>query len=361
MKRLILFAFFIGACAQKSHLNKSSSPESNAISTPVESYISPVAARGIDYSTKLESIAFGSCANQDQPQPIWNTIAAANPEMFIFMGDNIYASSSSQKPIAEQYRKLDLISDYRSLREKIPFLATWDDHDFGFRDGGTDWQGKDKAQKDFLNYWIYVKNSIPLEQGGIYHSKIIGPKKQTVQIIMLDTRYFRSPLKEKPGQEGTAMDYEPQEEGTLLGETQWGWLEEQLKRPAKIRFIVTSIQLIANEPKFEKWDNFPKERQRFFDLLRKTKAKNVIILSGDRHIASIASLPLKNYGTLHEVTSSSLNRPNNYDDKDPHYLGPVYNQENFGLAKIDWKKNIVTAEIRNLKNTVVNSVEIKLK
>ena len=157
------------------------------------------------------------------------------------------------------------------------------------------------------------------------------------------------------------MDYVPQNEGTLLGEIQWRWLEEQLRRPAKIRFIISSIQLIANEPKFEKWDNFPKERQKFFDLLGKTKAKNVIVLSGDRHIASMSSVSLRDYGKLYEVTSSSLNRPNKYGDADPHYFGPVYNQENFGLAKIDWKKNVVTIDIRDLSNVAVNSVQIKLK
>lgn len=358
MKQLILLLFLLTACAQSP--TQSTTPPNTPIQT-TSIYHSPIAARGIDFSVPLSNIAFGSCANQDLPAPLWRTIATTKPDLFLFMGDNVYASQTSQQPIAEQYRKLDLIHDYRSLREQVPFMATWDDHDFGVRDGGADWQGKDNARRDFLNYWSYVKNSIPLEQGGVYHAKIIGPKKQMVQIIMLDTRYYRSPLKERPGNEGKAFDYEPQTEGTILGEEQWAWLEAQLKQPAKIRFIVSSIQLVANEPKYEKWDNFPKERQRFFDLLKKTQAQNVVVLSGDRHLASIAKIKIPGYGILYDITSSSINRANNYGDQDAHYVGPIYNKENFGLAQINWKNKIMKIDIHNLNNEIVNSVNIKIK
>lgn len=357
MKKIFLLLFVLTACAQTSKTlePKSSSPKA------VSSYISTIPSRGIDYAAPINKLAFGSCANQDQPQPLWKTIESVNPDLFLFMGDNIYATSPFQQPMAEQYRKLDLIPEYRALREKVPFMATWDDHDYGLRDGGAEWAGKEDARRDFTNYWSYIKNSIPFEQGGIYHSKMIGPKKKVVQVIVLDTRYYRSPLKERAGNEGKAYDYEPQDEGTLLGKNQWEWLEAQLKQPAQIRFIVSSIQLIANDPKFEKWGNFPKERQRFFDLVKKTRAKNVILLSGDRHLAAIAKMDLPGYGTLHEITSSSINRANNYDDSDSHYVGPIYNKENFGLAHIDWAQKNVNIEIRGLSNEVVNSIKIKLK
>ncbi len=178
---------------------------------------------------------------------------------------------------------------------------------------------------------------------------------------MLDTRYYRSPLVERPGNEGKAVDYIPQENGTILGETQWEWLEAQLKRPADVRFIVSSIQLIADEPKFEKWGNFPKERQRFFDLIKKTRAKNVIVLSGDRHMAIVAKMEVRGYDPLYDITSSSINRANGYTDSDSHYIGDVYNKENFGLATIDWKKNRAKIEIRAVGNKVVNTVDIQLR
>lgn len=349
----LLLIFLSTSCAH--HKPSSLSPDAT-------NYISTIPVRGLDYDEAPTKIAFGSCANQDEPQPLWKDILDTKPDLFLFMGDNVYASNPSQKPIAEQYRKLDLIPEYRAIREKVPFMATWDDHDYGQRDGGADWIGKASARKDFLNYWLYVKNSIPLEQLGIYHAKIIGPKNRSVQIIMLDTRSYRSPLIERPARpDGQPVGYELQNEGTLLGETQWEWLEAQLKRPADLRFIVSSIQVIADQPPFEKWANFPKERQRLFDLITKTRARNTILLSGDRHSASIAKVHLKNYGDLYEVTSSSINRPHGNADTDSHYIRAAYNKENFGLANIDWSRRLLKIEIFAAGNEPVNSLELKMK
>lgn len=355
-KKILLALVLLSGCSHK--VQDTTSP--NNIRS-IDTYVSTIPSRGLDFSATVERLAFASCMNQDAPAPLWTDILNSNPDLFLFMGDNIYGSHSSQQPIAEQYKKLDTVPEYLRIREKIPFLATWDDHDFGLRDGGSEWTGKDKAKKDFLNYWGYSRNSIPIEQGGVYHSKTIGPKNKSVQVIMLDTRYYRSPLKETPGMEGKAMDYVPQPDGTVLGEAQWEWLEAQLKRPADLRFIVSSIQLIANDPKFEKWGNFPKERQRFFALLKKLKKHNVILLSGDRHIASIAKIHIEGFGPLYEITSSSINRPNNYPDADTHYEGATYNKENFGLAHIDWNKRTVTTEIRGLNSEVANKVTIKFR
>src|SRR4051812_27882162 len=39
----------------------------------------------------LTRIAFGSCADQDKPLPIFDTIAATKPDLLLLLGDNIYA------------------------------------------------------------------------------------------------------------------------------------------------------------------------------------------------------------------------------------------------------------------------------
>ena len=40
-------------------------------------------------------IAFGSCLDQEDPQPIWNTIKKENINSFIFLGDNVYGDIPS--------------------------------------------------------------------------------------------------------------------------------------------------------------------------------------------------------------------------------------------------------------------------
>ena len=41
----------------------------------------------------VERIAFGSCAKHWQPQPIWDAIIEKEPDLFLFLGDNIYADT----------------------------------------------------------------------------------------------------------------------------------------------------------------------------------------------------------------------------------------------------------------------------
>ena len=60
--------------------------------------------------------------------------------------------------------------------------------------------------------------------------------------------------------------------------------------PAEVRLLVSSIQVVAEDHGFEKWMNFPHERERLFNLIRETGAEGVIILSGDRHLAELSMM-----------------------------------------------------------------------
>ena len=63
-------------------------------------------------------IAFGSCLDQDYPQPIWQSIKKENIDSFIFLGDNVYGDIPSgnlnkmkkayakQKEIEEEFSSL---------------------------------------------------------------------------------------------------------------------------------------------------------------------------------------------------------------------------------------------------------------
>ena len=93
-----------------------------------------------DEARPLTRIAFGSCAHQDLPQPIWDAILAWRPELFVFAGDNVYGdlAPGAANPLAGAYAKAARIAGYRALREQVPVLATWDDHDYGHNDAGGD-------------------------------------------------------------------------------------------------------------------------------------------------------------------------------------------------------------------------------
>jgi len=106
---------------------------------------------------------------------------------------------------------------------------------------------------------------------------------------MLDTRYFQDPLSRTP--KGSKRNYEADLDGQLLGEAQWRWLNAELSgSEADIHLIVSSLQVIAQDHRYEMWDNFPNERKKLFDLLLEKKIKNPVFLSGDRHLSEVSRI-----------------------------------------------------------------------
>jgi alkaline phosphatase D len=291
-------------------------------------------------------IAFGSCAQPKIPQPVWATLLSMPTDLFIFCGDNIYASGNDAAEFEEQYALLANNSAFPEFRSKVPILATWDDHDFGKNDAGVENPWKTQAKHAFLKFFKVPDDSPRRTREGIYDSVMFESGGRRLQVILLDTRWFRSPLRVMPKEERFDKGkYGPHTETTttILGEAQWQWLEEQLQLPADLRILTSSIQIVPEEHGFEKWANFPHERARLFALLRKTNAAPLIVISGDRHFSEIsmlkpdaATLPFP----LYEVTASALNQSGSlYKEPNRHRVGSEgYGLPNFGLLEIDWQQ-----------------------
>jgi alkaline phosphatase D len=334
----------------------------------------------------IQRIAFGSCASQDFPQAVWDPINDAKPDLFIFLGDNVYADGTDMDYIRKCYQKLAAIPGFKKLRESnTRILATWDDHDMGQNDGGNDYPKRAESQQVFLEFFNEPKDSPRWKRQGVYQSYLFGPLGKRVQIILLDTRYHRTPLKlmdplykeydpKSPhaDKDGFVLrstgrhvpDYDPK--ATILGDQQWQWLEEQLKVPADLRIIGSSVQFVADDQPWEKWGNFPLEQQRFYKLVKETKASGIFFISGDRHRAEISRIDKQLPYPLYDITSSSLNSPSKPETQDEpnRYRVGRHNfvDSNFGLLKIDWSAADpkFTMEICDTQGKVVLSQALHL-
>src|SRR5947209_12584366 len=91
----------------------------------------PASSPAADDKRPLTRIGFGSCVHQDRPQPIWTPIVAARPELFLMLGDNIYADTEDMALMRKMYAQLAAQPGFKKLRGACPILATWDDHDYG--------------------------------------------------------------------------------------------------------------------------------------------------------------------------------------------------------------------------------------
>ena len=293
----------------------------------------------------LSRIAFGSCLGQDLPQPIWKQVLAAKPDVFVFLGDNVYSDTDDENRLRAAYAKLAAQPGFQQLRRTTPILATWDDHDYGTNDSGGDFPAKAMSQQVFLDFFGVSKDSPRRRQQGVYHAETFGPPGRRVQIILLDTRYHRSPLVFEPDPKDPTDGgrYVPNADpgATLLGVAQWAWLEEQLREPAQIRIIGSSIQVVNEASGGEKWANFPAERKKLFDLLWANRNTGVIFISGDRHYAELEMMDGGIGYPVYDLTSSSLNWAESRWRRispDKHRIGLVDRGDNFGLVEIDWNR-----------------------
>lgn len=294
----------------------------------------------------ISKIAFGSCAQQDNPLPIFDLIVKHKPDLFVFLGDNIYADTDDEKEMMKKYAQLNEKPTYQNLIKNVPIIATWDDHDYGDNDAGKNFKKKKESKDIFLQFFHEPQDSDRRKRDGIYTSYTYGTKGKKVQIILLDTRYFRDDIQKYGGEFSDdkryfyKLDYAPHTKNAdFLGEAQWQWLEQELKKDADLRIIGSSTQFAHEFNGYESWTNFPQEQQRMYDLIKKTKADGVFFISGDVHYAEISKREIPDLYQMYDFTSSGLSStwkfatPNSY-----RIEGPVM-ENHFGMITIDWKKN----------------------
>lgn len=296
------------------------------------------------------TIAFGSCNREDARQPLWNAILKNDPNVFLWGGDNVYADTDEEAELRAAYELQKSNADYQKLLNKVPVFGIWDDHDYGLNDGGKDWHFKEKSQQLFLDFMDVPETSPRRDREGVYHAEVFKTEKGSVKVILLDTRYFRDKLAESKDPD---KRYEPSE-GTILGEKQWKWLEKELQySSANFNVILSSIQILSAEHGFETWGNFPSEVEKLKGLIVSSEAKNVILLSGDRHISEFSETRVEGLSyPLVDFTSSGLTHTYEEFISEPnkYRVGEVVNDKSFGLLKFDFERNKVLLEMRGENN-----------
>ena len=287
--------------------------------------------------TDVRLIAFGSCNRQNLDQSYWRDIAGLQPDLWIWLGDNIYADTDDMEVMASMYAQQKTDPNYAIFRRQVPIVGIWDDHDYGVNDGGKEYPEKE-ASKELMLQFLDVPEDAPVRRhAGIYQNYTIQSDGHPVRLILLDTRSFRDALEPKP--EGPER-YRINPDGDILGEEQWQWLGQQLRDTAwELALIGGGYQFLHDQKYFEKWANFPQAHQRLLQMIDSLAHHPVILLSGDRHIAEIARKPLPHQTwPLYEVTASGLthsytavNEPNQYRE------GPVLGQKNMATLHLDWQ------------------------
>ena len=328
----------------------------------------PMPSAALDADTTVTRIALGSCFSPYESDSIFAEIAQQRPDVFLFMGDNVYARDESEDPqlnsLREAYAALAQAKSFAALRQRTPLLAAWDDHDYGQNDVGSGFYAREYSEQLFEHVWSVPSSDPRRQHPGTYFSTMVGPVGQRVQFIVLDTRFFSSPYTLNPDQKIGRYTASTDPKQNMLGEAQWRWLSQELAKPADLRILLSSIQVVAAGHFWESWAMMPQEQQRLYELLAGTD--NLLIVSGDRHSGAIYERTDVAPYPLYELTSSSLNIPltsfvdDPQDEPGPYRLTNPYYEANYGLIEIDWQAGQLQLQLRDINSEIVAQQSISL-
>ena len=383
MKRASLAAaalLALGGCATSGGITQIFAPKPNSAQEALNLYYDtipdsalPKAPLGLSLPApdqRISKILLASCLDEEKgPSAALMSMAKEEADLFLMIGDNVYGDRDGRsyvnnqtdlEELRESFADLAVREDFQALRAAVPMMVAWDDHDYGANDSGKEFPFRGLAERVHEVFWGLDKQDVG-QWPGTYYARTFGPDGQRVQVIMLDTRFFRSALTPTdewgaPGKER----YLPAAEGSyqdMLGAAQWTWLENQLREPADIRLIASSIQVMPPVHGWEAWSTMPEERARLFDLVKRTEASGVVFLSGDRHTSFIYEedgvLPY----AAHELTASSLNVSfaTESSEMDARQVGAGFPPENYGEVQIDWDAGRIDLNIKDNTGQVVRT------
>lgn len=296
----------------------------------------------------LSRVCFGSCyVPQFEAGEVWDAITRSEPDAFLFLGDNVYQSEENGQPelleLREAYDILAADAWFARMRAVTPVLPTWDDHDYGMNNAGADFGARKESEALFKQVWDVRADDPRARREGVYHHRLVGQPGARTQIIVLDTRYFRTPI-------------------NMLGATQWQWLEDVLKEPADFRILASSIPVLSEVVEGETWSKWPAERERLLRFL--DGAGGAVIVSGDSHFGAHYERTAGVRSPLKELTSSSLNFPMpqtawlSPGPTDSARVGDAYFPANFGAISIDWNRRGATLSLHDDRGEHISSEHV---
>jgi hypothetical protein len=290
-------------------------------------------------ATDIDRIAVLGCLKQNEPTPALAECLASKPDLCLWIGDNIYADTETSPDfIAECYATLAAKPEFQNLRAAVPWVATWDDHDFGLNDAGGGYRFKRDSRDLFREFWR-LTDEIPVDRDGVYYAKTFAAHGKTLQIVLLDPRFNRD---------------DPGPNADTLGDRQWEWLSEVLQEPADLRLVVSGYQVLLDAGTgSETWAEFPAARRRLFDLIRTTAAEHVVFLTGDQHYGEVCRLPdALGYDAV-ELQFSGVNQIEAPEFNSARVSPVSRSRHSFALLDIQWRRT--TQDVPHLLFHVVDA------
>lgn len=252
-------------------------------------------------NTSQKKIAIASCMNdhfKNEQKQIWKNLSNLKPDMIFLIGDNVYVDhglnleqGSSPELLWTRYLETRDNLKLFKLKQLIPVAMIWDDHDYGFNDGGRDYIHKDEAKKVFKAFSMNENPELSSSGPGAAWTF----KNDKNKFIFMDNRSFRESNEDI--------------KGAHFGEEQINWLKNELNSSPESIYIISGDQFQGFYHPFESFQgNHKKKYHEFLRILKSIKQsetnKKLTLISGDRHISEIQAIP--ELPGSYEVSSSPI-------------------------------------------------------
>jgi len=265
-------------------------------------------------------IAFTSCSNAHQQlgnQPIWGIIHGQKPDLLLLLGDNVYIGEQPFVKANLDARYTEQLNEihFNTLISEVPFLAIWDNHDFGTPANVYGVDVPDQQHREAReSFDFHLKSrSLKPDTEFVYCTHIMGDAK----FYMLDVRSYQ----EAPGNRATT-----------LGADQEKWLLDELAAStSKYNIICSGTTFSMSE---RSWTTYNRWSGKFLKAVN--KVSRPLFLGGNMHSNGFKahwSFSLFKFRYLYEVISSSVGR-NGGDGLPDNKYGLIDINEKTGLVDI---------------------------
>ncbi len=225
------------------------------------------------------TVAFGSCARTGSSHPVWDVLRAAEPLLFLHMGDFHYEDVASRRraPYRRAYSASLAAPRQSRFYRSTPVAYVWDDHDFG----GNNADARSPGRRAVRLVYQEMVPHYPLPAGSgdvpIQQSFSIG----RLRFVLSDLRSERSPVASPDGPGKTTM-----------GAAQKAWWKEQMlaaRDAGELVVWVSTIPWIGDAgASRDGWGHYAHERRELAAFLAERRiAGRLVMLSGDAHMLAI--------------------------------------------------------------------------
>jgi alkaline phosphatase D len=301
-------------------------------------------------------IALGSCAylneeRYDRPGKgygsnygIFESIAADDPDMMLWLGDNIYLREAdwfTRTGILARYSHFRALPELEDLWTTAHHYAIWDDHDYGPNDAVRSFPRKDLTLEAFKIFWANNGYGVN-ELGGITNAFQYGD----VDFFLMDNRWNRTEndLATVPEQ--------------MLGQDQIDWLIELLAYSrAPFKFVAVGSQILNSAKKYENYANYEEERAELLNRIAAEKIEGVVFLTGDRHHSELSMVEIdgiKMYDLTISPLTSGTHEPK--DEVNENLIeGSLLSVHNYGLMEVTgaFRDRTLKMEMRDAKGELL--------